>query len=74
MWFEIVEIAKTIIFFDDEDQLIWKYESRSVYSSKSLYDVINFGGVQPVFLPAVWNLKIPLEFKSFSGYCHKIIL
>jgi hypothetical protein len=53
MWFEIVEIAKTSIFSDGEDQLIWKYESRGVYSSKSLYVVVNFRGVQPLFLQAV---------------------
>jgi hypothetical protein len=41
MWFEIVEIAKTINFSEEEDQLIWKYESSDVYSSKSLYDVKN---------------------------------
>jgi hypothetical protein len=25
MWFQIVEIAKTITFSNEEDQLIWKY-------------------------------------------------
>jgi hypothetical protein len=55
MWFEIVEIAKTIIFSKEEDQLIWKYEPKGVYSSKSLYAVINFRGVQPVYLPTVWG-------------------
>jgi hypothetical protein len=39
MWVEIVEITKTINFSKEEDQLIWKYESSDVYSSKSLYDV-----------------------------------
>jgi hypothetical protein len=53
MWFEVVEIAKTIIFSNEEDRLIWKYESNGVYSSKSLYATINFRGVQPVYLPAV---------------------
>jgi hypothetical protein len=59
LWFEIVEIAKTIYFCEEEDQLIWKYESSGVYSSKSLYAIMNFRGVQPVYLPAVWDLKIP---------------
>jgi hypothetical protein len=34
-----------------------------VYSSKSSYAIINFRGVQPVFLPAVWNV----EYKFFFG-------
>jgi hypothetical protein len=32
-----------------------------VYSSQSLYSVINFRGVQPVFFLAVWKLMIPPE-------------
>jgi hypothetical protein len=49
----------------EEDQLIWKYESTGVYSSKSLYAVINFRGVQPVYLPSVWDLKIPPRVQIF---------
>jgi hypothetical protein len=59
MWFELVEIAKIITFSDEEDQPIWKYESKDVHSSTSLYVVINFRGIQPVFLLAIWDLKIP---------------
>jgi hypothetical protein len=36
-----------------------------VYSSKSLYDVINFRGIQPVFLPTVWDLKISPRVQIF---------
>jgi hypothetical protein len=45
--------------------LIWKYESNGVYSSKSLYAIINFRGVQPIYLPAVWDLKIPPRVQNF---------
>lgn len=30
-----------------------------MYSSKSLYAIMNFRGVQPIFLPAVWHLNMP---------------
>jgi hypothetical protein len=30
-----------------------------VYSTSSLYFVINFGGVQPIFIPVVLQLHIP---------------
>jgi hypothetical protein len=65
MWLEICEIAQYITFSMEEDLLIWKYESKGVYSSKSLYAIINFRGVQPVFLPAVWDLKIPPRVQIF---------
>jgi hypothetical protein len=65
MSFEIVEIAKPITLSNEEDHLIWKYESIGFYSSKYLYVVINFRGVQPVYLPAVWDLKIPSRVQIF---------
>jgi hypothetical protein len=54
---EILELAREINFTNSEDQVIWKYESNGIYSSKSLYDIVNFRGIQPVYLPSVWELK-----------------
>jgi hypothetical protein len=42
----------------EDDRLIWKYETNGGYSSKSLYAIVNFGGIEPIYLP-VWKLKIP---------------
>lgn len=65
-WLEILEIAKTIRLEDSlQDSLIWQYESNGSYSSKSLYAIINFRGVQPIYLPAVWDLKIPPRIQNF---------
>jgi hypothetical protein len=64
-WLEILEIANGINFSDSPDHLIWRYESNGVYSSKSLYAIVNFRGIQPVYLPAVWDLKIPPRIQNF---------
>jgi hypothetical protein len=64
-WLEILEIAREIKFNDSRDLLIWKYESNGVYSSKSLYAIVNFRGVQPIYLPVVWDLKIPPRVQNF---------
>ena len=58
-WYQLVEIAKEITFDGDSDALIWQLENKGVYSSSSLYHVINFRGIQPLFLPAVWKLVVP---------------
>jgi hypothetical protein len=58
-WQEILVIANTISFTDSEDQLIWQFESNGVYSSQSMYALVNFRRVKQIFLPAVWKLKIP---------------
>jgi hypothetical protein len=53
-WAELVEIVSSIRYNDDDgDALVWQYESKGVYSSKSLYSIINCRGVKPVYIPAV---------------------
>lgn len=64
-WYQLVEIAKEINFSNDPDALIWQLESKGIYSSSSLYHVINFRGVQPLFLPAVWKLAMPPKIHVF---------
>jgi hypothetical protein len=65
MWQEVVNIASTAIFSSVEDETIWQFHSSGVYSSHSLYRIINFRGVMPVFIPAVWNLIIPPRVQFF---------
>jgi hypothetical protein len=64
-WQEILVIASTIYFTDSEDQLIWQFESNGVYSSQSMYALVNFRGVKQIFLPAIWKLKIPPRIQVF---------
>jgi hypothetical protein len=53
-WLELIEIAKTISYFDENDQLIWQYETNGIYSSSSMYAIVKFRGIQPIYLPSVW--------------------
>ena len=66
LWQEVLQLASTIDFSEEEDSLIWNFNSSGIYSSQSLYRVINFRGVKPIHVSAVWSLKIPLEFTFFS--------
>jgi hypothetical protein len=43
-WQELLVIANTIVFSEDEDQLIWQYETNGVYSSSSMYSLVNCRG------------------------------
>lgn len=57
-WEEVFQLASTIRFTESDDEIIWSFSSNGVYS-QSLYRIINFMGVTPVHVPAVWALKIP---------------
>lgn len=65
VWLEIVQLASTITFSDDDDCLIWQFNSNGVYSSQSLYRIINFRGILPVHVPAVWDVKVPPRVQFF---------
>lgn len=65
LWLEVVQLASTIVFADEEDSLIWMFNSNGVYFSQPLYKIINFRGIMPVYVPAVWNLKIPPRVHFF---------
>jgi hypothetical protein len=49
-WLELIEIAKTISYSDGNDQLISQYETNEIYSSSSMYAIVNFRGIQPIFI------------------------
>ena len=51
MWLEVCKLAFTIEFKDEEDALIWC--GSSLYSTQSVYKIMNFRGVQQVFVSAV---------------------
>jgi hypothetical protein len=59
LWHELCSIAESITFSGEEDTIIWSFSSTGTYSVQSLYGVINFRGVTPVHIPAVWGLRIP---------------
>jgi hypothetical protein len=65
MWEEVVSIASALVLNGEEDELIWKFQSSRVYSSQSLYVVINFQGVTPVYVPSVWSLMVPPRVHFF---------
>ena len=61
----VLQLASTITFSFEEDALIWRFSSNGVYNSQSLYRIINFRGVIPVHVSAVWSLKIPPRVHFF---------
>ena len=67
-WEDLLQIAGSIALSNDEDAIIWKFNSNGKYSVQSLYAVLSFRGVSPVHIPAVWKLNIPLGSTFSFGY------
>jgi hypothetical protein len=47
--YEILQIADSTQFCEDEDAIIWQFNSSGIYSIQSLYAIINNRGVKQVF-------------------------
>jgi hypothetical protein len=45
-WLEVVQIASSIEFLDEDDTMIWQYNSKGKYSVQSLYAIVNDIGVR----------------------------
>jgi hypothetical protein len=56
LWEELRAVAEQIYLNDDSDALIWGCERAGEYSSHSFYAIINYRGVTPVYIPAVWSV------------------
>jgi hypothetical protein len=73
VWEEIVSRVESLNLNDEEDELLWMHSSSGIYSSHSLYSVINFRGdggwgggrVTPIYVSAVWKLLIPPRVHFF---------
>lgn len=66
-WDDVIQLASTITFSDNPDKMVWRFTSNGTYSSQSLYKIVNFRGIKPVYLPTMWNLKIPPRIHFFLG-------
>lgn len=61
---ELVEVASSVVLNNETDALVWQYEKSSQYST-TFYYVINFRGVTPMFVPAVWTIEVPPKIQMF---------
>jgi hypothetical protein len=64
-WVELVLVVENLVLTDESDSLVWCYHKSGVYSAQSLYAIINYRGVRPVYVPAIWKLDAPPKIQLF---------
>jgi hypothetical protein len=69
IWQELLAVVENVELKDETDSLVWCYSQSGVYSVQTFYAIINFRGVKPMFVHAVWSIEVPPKFSCFSGYC-----
>jgi hypothetical protein len=65
LWEEVCQIASTINYSDEEDSMVWQFSSNGRFNVQSFYKVVNFRGIQPVFISSLWDIKIPPRVQYF---------
>ena len=65
LWWELVGLMSDINLFEEDDQIVWAYSSSGNYYVQSLYVVVNFRRITPVFVSSVWKLVIPPRVQFF---------
>ena len=61
---EVIQLASTIIF-TRVWFLVWTLSSKGMFSLQPVYKFITFRGVLPIFIPAMWKLKVPPRIYFF---------
>ena len=65
LWYEVTQIASSLQLNNEEAAVLWKFNSKGVYSVSSMYVVINFKGIIPTHVHVVWKIKVPPRIHFF---------
>lgn len=61
-WYELVAIVEAVSLSEEPNQMIWRLHNSGIYNVQSLYVVVNFRGITPVFVQALWKVNITPRF------------
>jgi hypothetical protein len=65
-WGDFLRIAESIILREDEeDAIIWQFESSGRFSVQSLCAIVNNRGIRQILTPVVWKIIVPLRLHIF---------
>jgi hypothetical protein len=65
IWHELVQIASSISFNEEEDAIVWQYNSSGKYLVQSLYAIMNDRGMRQIFIPIMWKIHVPSRIHIF---------
>uniref|UniRef100_A0A8I6YIX2 Reverse transcriptase zinc-binding domain-containing protein n=1 Tax=Hordeum vulgare subsp. vulgare TaxID=112509 RepID=A0A8I6YIX2_HORVV len=68
-WGMLINHIKNYPLSDSTDTPVWDLESKGIYSVKSFYKCINFGGVVSPFGHSLWKTLCPQKIHVFLWLC-----
>lgn len=74
-WGHLLHIISTISFTHSHDKVAWRWEKSGNFSVRSLYKILNFGGIGTNQPMTWWHTPIPRKIQIFMWLtCRKRIL
>lgn len=64
-WFCLDEIFRSITLTGEDDALIWQHDSKGEFTTSSLYSIINFRGIKPLYISSIWSIVSPPRVNVF---------
>ncbi|KAJ4804331.1 RNA-directed DNA polymerase (reverse transcriptase)-related family protein [Rhynchospora pubera] len=64
-WHELTTILHNTCLKNEDDTMNWRWETNGIYTSHSLYQFLNFGGVPNHLSNIWWELKVPVKIQVF---------
>lgn len=52
-WESLSQILSSLVLSPESDQMLWKLNNSGIYTSRSLYAIVNCRGIFPVYVPAL---------------------
>jgi hypothetical protein len=52
-------------FSEEQDAIIWQFNSVGKYYVQSLYAIVNNRGIKQVYTPVMWKLSVPPRVHIF---------
>jgi hypothetical protein len=64
-WDDILVVVESLELNAEPDALIWCYNKSGVYDTQSFYATINYRGITPLYIPAIWKIVVPPKIHLF---------
>lgn len=68
LWHELVDLVKPIVLTSSPDTPKWMIDASGLYTVKSFYEMINFGGMISPVNDACGKCCAPQRFMCFFGF------
>jgi len=65
LWWELLAMMDDFSFSEEEDHILWSHTSSGKYEVQSLYAMISFRGVVPMYVSSIWKLSVPPRVNFF---------